>query len=276
MAHNESQHEIIVPDTGFPFKLFAFEGMNGKYIREKHWHSSIEIFCVINGEIDFYINDVKMPIKGGNLIIVNSNEVHSVHAPNPNETLILQIPLMQFEKYFTEELFIAFDHNGKDSDGALNYLIKQMYQLVQDKNSGFELLAMSLYYQLIYMLIDRYRQIDVDAQRMQSNRQLRKLSHVTSYIKEHYQEEITLEKLASEFGYAPEYLSRIFVKYAKINYKDYLQNIRLEHAKYDLETTDEQIVDIAMKHGFASSKAFSNTFRKWYGILPNEYRKLHK
>ena len=39
------QHEVIVPDRGLPFKLFLFEGGGGKYIREKHWHRSIEIFC---------------------------------------------------------------------------------------------------------------------------------------------------------------------------------------------------------------------------------------
>ena len=28
------QHEVVVPDKGLPFKLFLFEGSNGKYIRE--------------------------------------------------------------------------------------------------------------------------------------------------------------------------------------------------------------------------------------------------
>ena len=39
------QHEVIVPDRGLPFKLFLFEGGGGKYIREKHWHRSIELFA---------------------------------------------------------------------------------------------------------------------------------------------------------------------------------------------------------------------------------------
>ena len=42
------QHEVIVPNKGLPFKLFLFEGKDGKYIREKHWHRSIEIFAVKN------------------------------------------------------------------------------------------------------------------------------------------------------------------------------------------------------------------------------------
>ena len=58
------QHEVIVPDKGFPFKLFLFEGSGGKYIREKHWHRSIEIFAVKDGGLDFYINE-KVSIAGG-------------------------------------------------------------------------------------------------------------------------------------------------------------------------------------------------------------------
>ena len=28
-------HELIVPETGFPFKLFIFEGSGGNYYRER-------------------------------------------------------------------------------------------------------------------------------------------------------------------------------------------------------------------------------------------------
>ena len=45
----EFQHELIIPNEGLPFKLFLFEGRNGNYVREKHWHTSIEIFTVMEG-----------------------------------------------------------------------------------------------------------------------------------------------------------------------------------------------------------------------------------
>ena len=36
----EFQHELIIPNEGFPFKIFLFEGGQGNYEREKHWHTS--------------------------------------------------------------------------------------------------------------------------------------------------------------------------------------------------------------------------------------------
>ena len=35
-----------MPNNVIPFKLFLFEGKDGNYIREKHWHRSIEIFAL--------------------------------------------------------------------------------------------------------------------------------------------------------------------------------------------------------------------------------------
>lgn len=49
--------------------------------------------------------------------------------------------------------------------------------------------------------------------------------------------------------------------------------MRLKHAVRDLEETDLAIGEIALNHGFPNSKAFSNLFRKRYGMLPNQYRK---
>ena len=91
-------HELIVPEVGFPFKLFLFEGREGHYHREKHWHRSIEIVAVVLGTLEFYLNDQEYLLECGDFIIVNSNEVHSIHAPKENMTVVLQMPLNMFER----------------------------------------------------------------------------------------------------------------------------------------------------------------------------------
>ena len=48
-------HEIIMPNDDIPFKMFVFEGRRGNYSREKHWHRSVEIFALFEGEIEFYV-----------------------------------------------------------------------------------------------------------------------------------------------------------------------------------------------------------------------------
>ena len=72
------------------------------------------------------------------------------------------------------------------------------------------------------------------------------------------------------FGYSEAYLSRMFRKYAKVNFKTYLQDIRMAYAYRELMNTDHTISTIALENGFCSSRGFARDFRKRYGILPSE------
>lgn len=99
---------------------------------------------------------------------------------------------------------------------------------------------------------------------------------ITNYIKENFDKELSLEGVAEKFGYSPTYLSRMFHKYAQMNYKAYLQSIRLEHAYKELMNTERQIGDIAEQCGFADGRAFSKAFKKKYGYLPSDYKKTKK
>lgn len=274
--NKEYSHELIVPNEDLPFKMFIFEGDKGEYFRDKHWHRSVEIFAVFEGGLTFYMNEETYPLNSGEFMLVNSNEIHSVDSPKPNQTVVLQIPLKTFEDYYTGEQFIRFTHNGKVQDEKVMELIREMYAAYIGKERGYEMRVKSYYYMILYLLVTKYRELNVDEEMLKRNKKLTRLSTITNYIKEHYDEELSLETLAQIFGYSPTYLSRMFQKYAGINYKVYLQSIRLEHAFQELAGTEHTISDVALNNGFPNSKALTKEFKKKYGILPSEYRKEKK
>ena len=270
----EFQHELIIPNEGFPFKVFLFEGGNGNYVREKHWHTSVEIFAVMEGRLDFFVNKDEYPLKAGEQIIINSNEIHSIHAVEKNKTVVLQIPLKQFENYFTAQRYIRFRGQEELVDKKLVSLLRKLYHVYSERKIGYEFRTISIFYEIMYILVKDYRVTETREKDIRHSRRLDALSKITTYMREHYREELKLSDVAATFGYSDAYLSRMFQKYAKINYKDYLQSVRFEHAVKELEETEHQIGDIALNHGFPNSKAFSNLMRKKYGYLPNEYRKM--
>lgn len=65
----EFQHELIIPNEGLPFKVFLFEGGNGNYVREKHWHTSIEIFAVMEGSLSVFLTMRNMRCRQENLLL---------------------------------------------------------------------------------------------------------------------------------------------------------------------------------------------------------------
>lgn len=269
----EFQHELIIPNEGFPFKVFLFEGENGNYVREKHWHTSVEIFAVMEGRLDFFVNKDEYPLKAGEQIIINSNETHSIHAVEKNKTVVLQIPLKQFENYFTAQRYIRFRGQEELVDKKLASLLRKLYHVYSERKIGYEFRTISIFYEIMYILVKDYRVTETREKDIRHSRRLDALSKITTYMREHYREELKLSDVAATFGYSDAYLSRMFQKYAKINYKTYLQDIRMAYAYRDLLNTDHTISQIALDNGFCSSRGFSGEFQKRYGILPSEMRK---
>ena len=269
----EFQHELIIPNEGLPFKVFLFEGENGNYVREKHWHTSIEIFAVMEGSLDFFVNKEEYPLKAGEQIIINSNELHSIHAIEKNKTVVLQIPLKQFENYFTAQRYIRFRGQEELVDKKLASLLRKLYHVYSERKIGYEFRTISIFYEIMYILVKDYRVTETREKDIRHSRRLDALSKITTYMREHYREELKLSDVAATFGYSDAYLSRMFQKYAKINYKTYLQDIRMAYAYRDLLNTDHTISQIALDNGFCSSRGFSGEFQKRYGLLPSEVRK---
>ena len=267
----QSNHEIVVPNEDLPFKMFLFEGEKGNYFRDKHWHRSIEIFMVFEGHLKFYLNDLEQKLNPGEFVLVNSNEIHAIDSPEPNKTVVIQIPLKTFSDYFTGEQYIRFTHESKKQDVQVVDLIREMFAAYGKKETGYDMRVKSGYYMLLYMLVSVYRELDVKDELLKQNRKLNKLTPITNYMKEHYQEELSLEALAEVFGYTPAYISRMFQKYAGINYKDYLQGVRVEYAFAELNRAEHTVSEVAFHHGFPSSRAFSKAFQKKYGMLPSAY-----
>lgn len=279
----EFQHELIIPDEGLPFKLFLFEGSSGNYIREKHWHTSVEIFTVFEGQLYFYLNEREYLLSPGEFLIINSNEIHSIQAPEKNQTVVLQIPLKMFEEYFTAQRFIRF-MQPKNTEGAYTRqqdayfaeLIQEIYQIYAEKALGYEFRVRSIFFEIMYLLVKNYRETIVAEGEIRHSRKLDTLTKITSYMREHYTEDLKLSQVASIFGYSAEYLSRLFVKHANVNFKTYLQDIRMGYAYRELLNTDYTIGQIAQRNGFRSSRAFANAYQKRYGILPSEQRQKRK
>ena len=186
----------------------------------------------MEGSLTFYLNDEKHPLKAGELMIINSNEVHSIDSPEENHTAVLQIPLKQFEDYFTAHRFVRFAGSVPEMDATLWRLVREMYKLYGKRGVGYEFKIRSFYYDVLYFLVNHYRLDEAGEQEVRHSRRLDALARITSYMREHYQEELKLTEVANMFGYSDAYLSRMFQKYANVNFKTYLQDIRMPYAYF--------------------------------------------
>lgn len=96
---------------------------------------------------------------------------------------------------------------------------------------------------------------------------------ITQYIELHYMENLYLDHMAEVLDTSPKYFSNYFKKTFGVNYVEYLNKVRLSHAREYLRNTDLSIAKIGEMTGYSNSSTFTTTFKRYYGVSPSEYRK---
>lgn len=101
-----------------------------------------------------------------------------------------------------------------------------------------------------------------------------KLAAVHAYIDDHFNEELSLEKLSNEFYISKFYLTR---EYKKIYGKTIFQHIitsRINYGKQLLRFSDKSIEEIAHQCGFNDQSYFARQFKKAENLTCFAYRKM--
>ncbi|PKM50463.1 MAG: AraC family transcriptional regulator [Firmicutes bacterium HGW-Firmicutes-7] len=92
------------------------------------------------------------------------------------------------------------------------------------------------------------------------------------YIEEHISEVIRIETLAKIASLSQFYYQRLFSRLIKKPVNEYIKLRRLARASEALLNKNKRIIDIALDCGFTSHEIFTRTFKKAFGITPEEYR----
>lgn len=93
------------------------------------------------------------------------------------------------------------------------------------------------------------------------------------YIDEHYQENLSLDILADLIHMNAYYFSSYFKKNTGMNFKEYLNEVRLKYAVSLLISSDKNVSEIAGEVGFCDVRSFTKAFHKKYDDTPGNYKK---
>jgi AraC-like DNA-binding protein len=97
-----------------------------------------------------------------------------------------------------------------------------------------------------------------------------------AYIEQHFDQPITLAEIAMVAGCSIRSLSRAFAQFVGNTPMRYVQNLRLERARADLQgphDARETILDVAMRRGFNHQGEFNRRYRSRFGETPSQTRR---
>ena len=92
------------------------------------------------------------------------------------------------------------------------------------------------------------------------------------YIKENYHKDISLDDICAVVCVTPNYFSRIFKEETGKNFTQWLNEFRIEKAKFLLKDVRKKTYEVAIRIGYNDYKYFSYNFKKYAGCSPKEYR----
>ncbi len=101
----------------------------------------------------------------------------------------------------------------------------------------------------------------------------RAIADVIQYIMQHFQQDFTIEFLASQVYLSTNYLSSRFKAETGKTINQYITNLRIEQAKNLLKGTSKTVAEIAAAVGYSDEKYFSRLFAKTTGVTPTQFRR---
>ncbi|MNI66435.1 HTH-type transcriptional activator Btr [compost metagenome] len=95
---------------------------------------------------------------------------------------------------------------------------------------------------------------------------------IVNYLDEQYANEITSQDIEAKLQKNYGYLCQIFKKYSGTTIHSYIQQLRVQRAKYLLLSSNKEINEISYEVGCQDPYYFSRLFKKWEGVSPLVYR----
>ena len=101
---------------------------------------------------------------------------------------------------------------------------------------------------------------------------LQGMNRVITHIEENLHQPISYESIARIVNCSVYEFSRIFSLMAGISVSEYIRRRRLSQAVFDIQNTDEKIIDIALRYGYESPNTFARAFKELHGTTPSDAR----
>lgn len=102
---------------------------------------------------------------------------------------------------------------------------------------------------------------------------VKSFQNAIDFIEEHITEPIDYDRIAREMHISGFYFQKIFSILCGFTVGEYIRNRRLSLAGRELVSTEEKIIDIALKYGYDTPEGFTRAFTKFHGAPPNAVRK---
>ncbi|HKL99410.1 MAG TPA: response regulator [Mobilitalea sp.] len=94
-----------------------------------------------------------------------------------------------------------------------------------------------------------------------------------NYVVDHIDEKIRLTEISTVLGISKNYFCSLFKQKIGENFLDYVTKLKMQRAKYLLKEKNLRIYEVSNLLGYVDTTYFTQLFKKYCDMTPNEYKK---
>ncbi len=278
MIYNElKQHGT----EDFPVEFYHIDRFHPKYEMAYHWHSAVELIRIIQGELELTLDNTHHTVHAGDTVFINSE---TVHGAKPTECI--------YECIVFNPQYLSVNESGCKNfiDGIMNHsihvteiqhdpeysnILNILFESIKNSSKGYTLTVTGCLYMLLGFL--REKEMFSDTLPIDSAHKNEKnviiLKKALAFMRQNYDNQITLADIADAAGISPKYLCTFFKEMTDKTPFEYLNVYRVERASRKLINSDVPVTQIAYSCGFNDLSYFIKTFKQIKGVTPKNFRK---
>ncbi len=249
-----------------------------------HLHDAYEIYYLISGDVNYFVENKIYELKQGDVIITNKYEIHKpfFKSNKTYERAFIQfddaIPVMYGSGAF--DLLQCFNGRRKGERNKIEFdavqrqefleLMEKLEHTGKNKNPADEILRNTYFIQLLVLLNRAFLSSSGDA--VEQKGISARLFPILDHINENLQGDLSLESIEQQFFINRHYLTRLFKKNTGMNLHQYVIYKRLARSK-ELLARGLSVTEACYSSGFNDYSNFYRLFKRIIGTAPGEYKK---
>lgn len=232
-----------------------------------HWHDYLEFEIVVSGQAEHDHNGSVYPLSAGSAYMMCYNDFHGLTALTDLTVYSLHIT----DDLLHPELMDFLEFNKlrcQFSPGETEAIVETLKQIDREAASDQPFRNLRIKHLAEEVIISLIRKSTISKDHVTPP----PIRQAVAFLRANFRRELTLEGLAKELGFSPNYLGQLFKAETGSTFNEYLNSLRLKYACSLLTFSDLAVKEIAFAAGYNSVEYFLYQFKKNLRTTPSRYR----
>lgn len=238
-----------------------------------HSHRSAELIYVLTGQVELHVRGEDFQALSKDVVLINPEEPHGWKGYKDALVCKIYIDYYMLKNALKRDHFLFLCNSAREPDKdytRIRYILETILGKYAEAPDGFW--VESLYYALWEGIRTQYL-VQNPGQAAPADG---KIGEVMNYIQKSYGQPLNLAETAERWYMSESAFSKFFKRETGTGFTEYVRNLRLEHAKEELLSTNKTITEIAYDCGYSNLSVFNRNFRQEFSLSPKQFRQERK